>query len=307
MERFYLITNRAKDPDLTVTDQIRQYLEERGKTCLLCDNSEKGEKYHYTDPAKVPSDIDGILVLGGDGTLLQAAGDVVDLQIPLLGINLGTLGYLAEIDRDTLYPALDHLMADEYTIEHRMMLCGSIYRDGKLIAEDAALNDITITREGNLRVVRFDNYVNGEFLNSYSADGIIIATPTGSTGYSLSAGGPIISPSASLMLMTPLAPHTLNTRSIVFPAEDVIEVELGPSRDGGIEQGMAYFDGGCYVAELEPLKKEMRQMFKTVRLHFGKDLKVREVDLVDNSGETVISILNAEYNKTVDAKVFVVD
>ena len=75
MERFYLITNRAKDPDLTVTDQIRQYLEERGKTCLLCDNSEKGEKYHYTDPAKVPSDIDGILVLGGDGTLLQAAGD----------------------------------------------------------------------------------------------------------------------------------------------------------------------------------------------------------------------------------------
>ena len=258
MERFYLITNRAKDPDLTVTDQIRQYLEERGKTCLLCDNSEKGEKYHYTDPAKVPSDIDGILVLGGDGTLLQAAGDVVDLQIPLLGINLGTLGYLAEIDRDTLYPALDHLMADEYTIEHRMMLCGSIYRDGKLIAEDTALNDITITREGNLRVVRFDNYVNGEFLNSYSADGIIIATPTGSTGYSLSAGGPIISPSASLMLMTPLAPHTLNTRSIVFPAEDVIEVELGPSRDGGIEQGMAYFDGDTRV----PMKTGDRIVIK---------------------------------------------
>lgn len=261
MERFYLITNRAKDPDLTVTDQIRQYLEERGKTCLLCDNSEKGEKYHYTDPAKVPSDIDDILVLGGDGTLLQAAGDVVDLQIPLLGINLGTLGYLAEIDRDTLYPALDHLMADEYTIEHRMMLCGSIYRDGKLIAEDTALNDITITREGNLRVVRFDNYVNGEFLNSYSADGIIIATPTGSTGYSLSAGGPIISPSASLMLMTPLAPHTLNTRSIVFPAEDVIEVELGPSRDGGIEQGMAYFDGDTRV----PMKTGDRIVIKKAR------------------------------------------
>jgi len=185
----------------------------------------------------------------------------VDLQIPLLGINLGTLGYLAEIDRDTLYLALDHLMADEYTIEHRMMLCGSIYRDGKLIAEDAALNDITITREGNLRVVRFDNYVNGEFLNSYSADGIIIATPTGSTGYSLSAGGPIISPSASLMLMTPLAPHTLNTRSIVFPAEDVIEVELGPSRDGGIEQGMAYFDGDTRV----PMKTGDRIVIKKAR------------------------------------------
>ena len=128
-------------------------------------------------------------------------------------------------------------MADEYTIEHRMMLCGSIYRDGKLIAEDAALNDITITREGNLRVVRFD------------------------TGYSLSAGGPIISPSASLMLMTPLAPHTLNTRSIVFPAEDVIEVELGPSRDGGIEQGMAYFDGDTRV----PMKTGDRIVIKKAR------------------------------------------
>ena len=168
---------------------------------------------------------------------------------------------IRKIDRDTLYLALDHLMADEYTIEHRMMLCGSIYRDGKLIAEDAALNDITITREGNLRVVRFDNYVNGEFLNSYSADGIIIATPTGSTGYSLSAGGPIISPSASLMLMTPLAPHTLNTRSIVFPAEDVIEVELGPSRDGGIEQGMAYFDGDTRV----PMKTGDRIVIKKAR------------------------------------------
>ena len=225
MERFYLITNRAKDPDLTVTDQIRQYLEERGKTCLLCDNSEKGEKYHYTDPAKVPSDIDGILVLGGDGTLLQAAGDVVDLQIPLLGINLGTLGYLAEIDRDTLYPALDHLMADEYTIEHRMMLCGSIYRDGKLIAEDTALNDITITREGNLRVVRFDNYVNGEFLNSYSADGIIVATPTGSTAYSMSVNGPIIIPQSNNIVLSPVAPHSLNVRPLVIP--DTYKITLG--------------------------------------------------------------------------------
>lgn len=247
MERFYLITNRAKDPELQVTNQIRQYLEEHGKTCLLCENKEKGEKYRYTDPAKVPENIDGILVLGGDGTLLQAAGDVVELQIPLLGINLGTLGYLAEIDRDTLYPALDHLMNGAYEIEHRMMLSGSIYRNGTLLEEDTALNDIVITREGALRVVRFLNYVNGEFLNSYSADGIIISTPTGSTGYSLSAGGPIISPSANLMLMTPLAPHTLNSRSIVFPSEDVIEVELGPSRDGGVEQGMAYFDGDTRV------------------------------------------------------------
>lgn len=98
-----------------------------------------------------------------------------------------------------------------------------------------------------MRVVRFNKYVNDTYLNTYKADGIIISTPTGSTGYSLSAGGPIISPSASMILMTPLAPHTLNTRSIVFASQDVISVELGEGRDGGIEQGVASFDGAARV------------------------------------------------------------
>ena len=120
-----------------------------------------------------------------------------------------------------------------------MMLQGRVYRKGEILVEDIALNDIVISREGPLRVVRFCNYVNGEFLNSYNADGIIISTPTGSTGYSLSAGGPIISPEASLMVMTPLAPHALNTRSIVFPAGDSIAVEIGPGRDGRKEQGLS--------------------------------------------------------------------
>ena len=105
------------------------------------------------------------------------------------------------------------------------------------------------------------NYVNNEYLNSYNADGIIISTPTGSTGYSLSCGGPVVSPDASMTLMTPIAPHTMNTRSIIFPAEDVIEVELGPSRDGGIEQGMAYFDGDTRV----PMKTGDRIVIKKAR------------------------------------------
>ena len=179
--------------------------------------------------------------------MLQAARDVVDKEIPLFGINLGTLGYLAEIDQHSIYPALDRLMSDRFTIERRMMLAGRVMRAGKELASNIALNDIVISREGALRVVRFNNYVNDTYLNTYKADGIIVSTPTGSTGYSLSAGGPIISPGASLILMTPLAPHTLNTRSIVFPAEDVISVEIGEGRDGGIEQGVASFDGAARV------------------------------------------------------------
>ena len=143
-------------------------------------------------------------------------------RFPLLGINLGTLGYLAEIDKESVFPALDCLMSGKYEIEPRMMLQGRAYRGNRLLAEDIALNDIVISREDGLRVIHLDNYVNGAYLNTYQADGIILSTPTGSTGYSLSAGGPIVSPAASLFVMTPLAPHTLNSRSIILPPENEI-------------------------------------------------------------------------------------
>ena len=186
-------------------------------------------------------------MIGGDGTLLQAARDVVNRQIPLLGINMGTLGYLAEIDRSSIDGALNHLMLDEYTIEKRMMLNGKVYHKEELIAEDVALNDIVIGRDGPLHVTRFNNYVNGEFLNSYTADGIIIATATGSTGYSLSAGGPIVSPETNILIMTPVAPHTLNTRSVIFPAEDEITVEIGEGSQGCEAKAVVSFDGDTNV------------------------------------------------------------
>ena len=251
MNKFTIITNPVKDPHQMVTNKIADYLRDHKKECVILCSEEKHPKkaYYHTDVSKIPLDTECVIVLGGDGTLLQAARDVVDRQIPLFGINLGTLGYLAEIDQHSIYPALDRLMVDLYTMESRMMLSGKIVRQGKLIGEDVALNDIVISREGApLRVVRFNNYVNDTYLNTYKADGIIVATPTGSTGYSLSAGGPIISPSASLILMTPLAPHTLNTRSIVFSSSDVISVELGPGKDGRIEEGVATFDGAAQIS-----------------------------------------------------------
>ena len=187
-------------------------------------------------------------MLGGDGTLLQAARDVVHREIPMLGINLGTLGFLAEIDKTSIYTALDKLFADDYEIEERMMLTGTVWRGDKITGQDVALNDIVISRVGPpLRVIGFNNYVNDGYLNSYNADGIIIATPTGSTGYSLSCGGPIISPNAAMTVMTPIAPHTLNTRSIIFPEDDVITVELGEGRRQIQENGLASFDGDVEV------------------------------------------------------------
>ena len=249
MEKFFIIANSQKDEGFKTAKQIETYLKEKGKSCILRAEQPdvKDISNHYTDVRQIPQDVECIIVLGGDGTLLQAARDVVDRQIPLLGINLGTLGYLAEIDHSSIEGALNHLILDEYTIEKRMMLQGKVYQAGRMIAEDVALNDIVIGREGPLRVTRFHNYVNGEFLNSYTADGIIIATATGSTGYSLSAGGPIVSPATTIMIMTPVAPHTLNTRSVIFPAEDEITVEIGEGSWKGEAKAVVSFDGDTNV------------------------------------------------------------
>ena len=248
MDKFYIITNSAKDKNQEFTNEIVKYLRDHGRQCQvqLAERKKEGA-YHYTTPDLIPEGTQCLLVLGGDGTLLQAARDVVHREIPMLGINLGTLGFLAEVDRLSVYQALDQIMADDYEIEERMMLTGTVWRGDTIIGRDVALNDIVICREGPLRVVRFKNYVNDVYLNSYNADGIIISTPTGSTGYSLSCGGPIVAPNGAMTLMTPIAPHTLNTRSIIFPAEDVITVELGKGRRQDTEKGLASFDGDTVI------------------------------------------------------------
>ena len=249
MHRFYIIANGTKEQGLANSGLIERYLADRGCFCQVQENGKApAPPYRYTDPKSIPKEMDCIIVLGGDGTLLQAARDVVETGIPLIGINFGDLGFLAEVDRSSMYTALDRLIRDEVSVEERMMLQGEIFREGRLIGSDIALNDIVICRDGNLRVVKFINYVNGEYLNAYPADGIIVSTPTGSTGYSLSVGGPIVAPRALMMIMTPIAPHTLNTRSIVFPGDDVLTIEIGQRRQQDVEQCIAAFDGGAVLS-----------------------------------------------------------
>ena len=240
MKNFYIITNDSKDKDFTRTNYIKKKLEELGAKCTVRKHTSKVIGA-YTDAASIPVEVEGVLVLGGDGTLLQAARDVINRQLPLLGINLGNLGYLAEIDADKIDEALEKLVHGQFTTEHRMMLTGVIQKDVK--TEDFALNDIVITRIGAMRVIYYDIYVNGQFLRSYSADGIIVSTPTGSTGYNLSAGGPIVEPKAQLILLTPVCPHTINTRSIILSAEDEIEIVINTGREGNIQEVQVSFDG----------------------------------------------------------------
>lgn len=238
MNRFCIITNTHKDKELQTTKKIQRFLETHGKQCSV----------HFADAADIPEDTDCILVLGGDGTLLQAARDIIDKDIPLLGVNLGSLGYLAEIEQSGLDAVLPKLLEDEFEIEPRMMIEGSVLRDGKNVEEGYALNDVIVTRSGSFQIIHYHIWVNGQFLNSYNADGLIISTPTGSTGYNLSAGGPIVEPGAKLLLLTPICPHTLGSRSIVLSPEDCIEVEIAAGKDGSRQQVEVNFDGGRRVA-----------------------------------------------------------
>lgn len=242
MERFYIITNRSKDKNNEVTMQIKGYLEEKGKTCILCQKDEEGNLI----PGTVPKNIDCALVLGGDGTLIRAARQLREYRIPLLGINLGTLGYLTEVEVQNMQTAIDQLVSEEPVIEERMMLRG-IMPNGQ---EGIALNDVVVARQSALRIIHFNIYVNGELLNDYQADGVILSTPTGSTGYNLSAGGPIVEPKASMIVITPICSHALNTRSIILSDEDEVVIEITEGKNSGVEKALITFDG-TEMAELK--------------------------------------------------------
>ncbi len=242
MKHFLIYTNTYKDKDLKVTGRIREYLEDRGMRVTV--------KHTHSEEFRFDESIDCMLVLGGDGTVLQAVREFKEHRVPLIGVNLGTLGYMTEIEAGNLEESLDRLIEGDYGQESRMMLeASAVFADGRT-EEGWALNDIVINRTGSLKIISFNVYVNGQFLNSYQADGVIVTTPTGSTGYNLSAGGPIVEPAARLMMVTPICPHTLNQRSIILSPEDVIDIEIPEGKEGSIQKVEASFDA-AHTIELK--------------------------------------------------------
>ncbi len=237
MKHFFLITNRVKDPEGIYTNRITEYLRAHGAEAVCAVSDRTRERI------EVPAGMECAVVLGGDGTLLKAAQDMRECDIPLLGVNLGTLGYLAEVEIGNIENALSKLLSGQYMIENRMMLSGRAYLKDADQEHHYALNDIVISRCGPMQVLQFDIYVNGQFLNGYSGDGMIVATPTGSTGYNMSAGGPIVEPGASLLLLTPICPHTLNNRSIILSPEDEVRIEIPAGREKTVQTVEANFDG----------------------------------------------------------------
>lgn len=191
----------------------------------------------FTGKTDLPHNTDMLFSLGGDGTLLDTVCFVGDTNIPLIGINLGRLGFLAAIPEEDIEDAILSLVRGSYTLEKRALL----HLDSSIPLFDGApfaLNEFTIHRKDSSSMIKIHTYLNGEFLNTYWADGLIVATPTGSTGYSLSCGGPVVFPQTSSLVITPVAPHNLNTRSIVVPDDNVISFEV----EGRTEQFLCTLD-----------------------------------------------------------------
>ena len=246
MKNFLIITNDKKDPMYKLTAEISDYIASKGAKAQIAAKAMDGEKGSI-----IPDnmDIDCVLVLGGDGTMLRAAKDIMDREIPILGINLGTLGFLADVEKDRYREAIDLLLKDEYVLQDRMTLQATIsHADGRNAEVNAALNDIVVTKKDSVRLIRVEIYVNGQYLYTVDADGIIAATPTGSTGYSMSAGGPIINPSASLISITPICAHSMNIRTIVVGPDDIVEFVIGEGRDKDILSAQVSSDGGAGTA-----------------------------------------------------------
>ena len=181
--------------------------------------------------AEMAASVDMVVVLGGDGTMIATARMLGDREVPVLGVNYGSLGYLTEFRVEEMTPALEAILAGNYALDRRMMLAAEVYRGDEKITHDRVLNDVVISKSALARIIEIETLIDGQFVNRFRADGLIVSTPTGSTAYNLSAGGPIIYPSMDAVVLTPICPHTLSNRPLVVPGGAEIEMILKTAKE----------------------------------------------------------------------------
>jgi NAD+ kinase len=218
---------------LTTLCELVSWLAERGIKLVGGPEIERERIEHQTgcpvdevSTQKLPTDVDLMLVLGGDGTMIATARMIGDHEVPVLGINYGGLGYLAEFRIEELYSALESILSGNYRLDKRVTLSVELLRDEVPITTNRVLNDVVINKSALARIIEIEAFFNGQFVNSFRADGLIVSTPTGSTAYNLSAGGPVIFPSMNAVVITPICPFTLSNRPIVVPDDAEIQLTL---------------------------------------------------------------------------------
>ncbi|MEM2890121.1 MAG: NAD(+)/NADH kinase [Candidatus Hadarchaeum sp.] len=249
MKKVGIIARKNKPEAGEIVNELRDWLIKRGFEPYFDEDTADliHEKVHRYSKQKIPSLVDMIVVLGGDGTLLSVARLMEERQVPILGVNLGGLGFLTATTLEKMYPTLQSIQKNEYILDKRMMLAVEVYRQGERISGYTVLNDAVIHKGAALaRIIDIDTYIDKQFVTSFRADGLIISTPTGSTAYCLSAGGPIVHPQVEAFIVTPICPHTLTNRPVVIPDTAVVEVIMRSEH----EDVMLTLDGQVGVALL---------------------------------------------------------
>jgi len=233
IKRVGVVVKPHQQDALKTICQLVEWLDARGIKLIGGPEVERERIEHETGCAietikneKLAQSVDLMVVLGGDGTMIATARMLGDAEVPVLGINYGSLGYLAEFRIEEMFPALESILQGDYRLDSRVMLSAEVFRGDKSMMHTRVLNDVVINKSALARIIEIEAKLNSQFVNSFRADGLIVSTPTGSTAYNLSAGGPVIYPSMNAVVITPICPFTLSNRPIVVPDDDLIELRL---------------------------------------------------------------------------------
>ncbi len=226
MKTIGIICKPGKPEPPEILREIIPYMEEKGFELYLEEDAARKVKRKGVGREQIPELVEAVIVLGGDGTMLSVARLVAHKDIPILGINLGGLGFITEVNRDEVKEAIDKMLVEQCSVEERLMLKVHIHRLGEKITDYLVLNDIVINKGALARIIDLETFIDNQYVTTYKADGLIVSTPTGSTAYNLSAGGPIIHPALNSVVITPICPHTLTNRPLVLSDTSVVEIIL---------------------------------------------------------------------------------
>ena len=281
----------GKYQDQTVAEHIlrlSEFLRQR-QLKILIDQATAEHMAKTSAPSRpravIGNEIDLAIVVGGDGTLLNVARDLAPHRVPIIGVNLGRLGFLADIQAEHMVVEIGKILDGDYQTESRLLLYAEIMRKGRIVHTASAFNDVIVSKGELARMIEFETYLDGEFVHSIRGDGIIVASPTGSTAYALSAGGPILHPSLEAIAVVPICPHTLSNRPIVFSSDSIVEILVTRIAD---QHAYASFDGQSTImledndrvyvrraeTEVELLHPSGRSHFEVMRikLHWGRKI-----------------------------------
>ena len=279
MKKIGIICKIGKPEPVEIVRELLPWLKGKGMQVLLDDESAAALGVEGYSRLRIPDLAEAVIVLGGDGTMLSVARLACRKTVPILGVNLGGLGFITEIKKGDLFHALESLLSGTYPFEDRLMLSARVIRNGREIAQYTALNDVVINKGALARIVDLETSLNGMYVNRFRADGMIVSTPTGSTAYCLSAGGPILYPTMENVVMIPICPHTLTNRPIVLPDNITLEMILQAPKedvvltvDGQVGLPLEQYD--VVVVEKSPYKTRIilpaqRDYFAVLRTKLG--------------------------------------